>query len=407
MRKSGLFPRSRLWQRGLLLLLLVIILIMVWHFGFRGGGETGQSAGPGGMPHPGGAAGATTPVQVATVTQADVPVYLSALGTVIPNATVTVTSRVDGQLMKVYFTEGQKVKAGQLLAQIDARSYQATLAQYQAAKAQNEAQLKSAALTLARYRKLFAMDSLSRQDLDAQIATTAQYDGAVKADDAQIAAARLNIEYARITSPIDGRVGLRLVDPGNMVHSSDTTGIVTITQTQPAAVTFSVPQSNLPQLVKTLHHDQRLPVTAFDEDGKVALEQGSVAWLSNQIDTATGTVELKALFDNPAETLYPNQFVNVRVQTSTLNQVAVIPARALQLSSEGSFVFVVNKDNRVSRRQVQSGPAWGESQQAVLSGVKAGEQVVIQGIDRLTDGSKVQVVNADNSQNSAANTATR
>lgn len=385
---------SRLWKILLLLLFVAIVLLIVWRVWPHGGAQ-GPGGAAGGMRH-GGAAmmGGSTPVHGGKVTQTDVPVYLNALGTVIPNASVTVTSRVDGQLLKVYFTEGQQVKAGQLLAQIDPRSYQATLAQYQAERAQNAAQLKSAELTLARYRKLYAQDSLARQDLDSQIATVGQYSGAVKSDDAQIAAAQLNIEYARITSPVDGRVGLRLVDPGNMVHSSDTTGIVTVTQIQPAAVTFSVPQSNLPVLVKALHNQQSLPVTAFDEDGKTQLEQGKVQYLSNQIDTSTGSVELKALFANPQETLYPNQFVNVRVQTGTLNQAMVIPAQALQLSSEGSFVFVINSDNTVSRRQVQTGPAFGDSQQAILSGVKAGEQVVTEGIDRLTDGSKVQLVSA-------------
>ncbi|WP_230492701.1 MdtA/MuxA family multidrug efflux RND transporter periplasmic adaptor subunit [Martelella alba] len=338
--------------------------------------------------------GATTPVHAGTAGQADVPVYLTALGTVIPNATVTVTSRVDGQLMAVYFTEGQKVAQGQVLAQIDPRSYQATLAQYQGDLAQNQALLKSAQLTLARYRKLYAQDSLAKQDLDSQVATVGQYSGAIKTDEAQIAAARLDIEYSRITSPISGRVGLRLVDPGNNITTSDSTGIVTVTQTQPAAVTFSVPQSNIPVLVKALHHGQSLPAVAFDQDGTTKLAQGEVKFISNEIDTDTGTIKLKAEFANKDESLYPNQFVNIRLQTGLLKQATVIPSQALQLSSDGSFVFVINPDNTVTRKAVKTGPAFGDEQQSILSGISPGDKVVTEGIERLTDGSKVMLVNA-------------
>lgn len=346
--------------------------------------------------------GGATLVHSGVATTADVPVYLNALGTVIPNASVTVTSRVDGQLEKVYFTEGQKVEAGQLLAQIDPRSYQATLAQYQGELNENQALLKSAELTLARYRKLAAQDSLSRQDLDTQIATVGQYRGAVAADEAQIASAKLNIEYARITAPVSGRVGLRQVDPGNMVHTSDTTGLVTITQMQPAAVTFSVPQSNIPTLVKALHNGQALPATAFDEDNNRVLAQGEVKFISNQIDTSTGTVELKATFPNENDALYANQFVNLRLQTGTLSQATVIPTQALQLSSDGSFVFIINQDNSVTRKAVQAGPALNDDRQAILSGVQPGDRLVTEGLDRLTNGSKVTVAD-ENSVQTAAN----
>ncbi|MFZ4213724.1 MdtA/MuxA family multidrug efflux RND transporter periplasmic adaptor subunit [Pantoea endophytica] len=340
-----------------------------------------------------------TLVHSGVASSADVPEYLNALGTVIPNASVTVTSRVAGQLEKVFFTEGQKVSAGQLLAQIDPRSYQATLAQYQGDLNQNQALLKSAQLTLVRYQKLAAQDSLSRQDLDTQTATVGQYKGAVAADEAQIASAKLDIEYARITSPISGRVGLRLVDPGNMVQTTDTTGIVVVTQMQPAAVTFSVPQGNIPQLTKALHGGQSLPATAFDQDNSRALAQGEVKFISNQIDTATGTIELKATFPNEDESLFANQFVNLRLQTNILKHVTVIPAQALQLSSDGSFVFVINKDNTVTRKAVTTGPTFGEDQQAILNGVEPGDRLVTEGIDRLTNGSKVQL--ADESTTTA------
>lgn len=388
-------------KKILLLLLVILVALLAWRFWPQGSGAPKGAGGPGG---PGGMmTSGPTPVHAGAVTTADVPVYLTALGTVIPNATVTVTSRVDGQLTKVFFTEGQKVAAGQLLAQIDSRSYEATLAQYQGDLNQNQALLKSAQLTLTRYRKLYSQDSLSRQDLDSQVATVGQYSGAIKADQAQIAAAKLNIEFARITSPISGRVGLRLVDEGNMVHSSDTTGIVTVTQTQPAAVTFSVPQKNIATLIKALHNGQGLPAAAFDQDGNSQLATGNVKFISNQIDTSTGSIELKALFANEDEALYPNQFVNLRLQTGTLKQATVIPAQALQLSSDGSFVYVINKDQTVTRKAVKTGPMLGDSQQAILEGVNAGERVVTVGIDRLSSGSKVSVVTADETKAASGN----
>lgn len=382
---------SSLRKKIILLMLVILAAFVAWRFWPHGSGRVLNAGGPpGGMMMSG-----PTPVHAGLVSTADVPVYLTALGTVIPNATVTVTSRVEGQLMSVFFTEGQKVEAGQLLAQIDPRSYQATLAQYQGDLHQNQALLKSAELTLARYRKLFAQDSLSRQDLETQIATVGQYSGTIKADEAQIAAAKLNLEFTKITSPIAGRVGLRLVDAGNMVHSTDTTGIVTITQTQPAAVTFSVPQENIPVLLKSLHNGQSLPAVAFDQDGNRLLAEGSVQFINNQIDTSTGSVALKALFANKDEALYPNQFVNLRLQTGTIKQAMVIPAQALQLSSDGSFVYVINKDMTVTRKAVKTGPTLGETQQAILSGVIVGDQLVTEGIDRLSNGSKVKVISAE------------
>ncbi|AVG75563.1 MAG: MdtA/MuxA family multidrug efflux RND transporter periplasmic adaptor subunit [Pantoea ananatis] len=394
-------PRTRgsRWLKWLLLLIaLLIVAAVAWRLmGHKGAGGTLPARGHAGRHGgPGMLKGGTTLVHSGTASTADVPVYLYALGTVIPNASVTVTSRVDGQLEKVYFTEGQKVEAGQLLAQIDPRSYEATLNQYQGELSENMALLKSAELTLARYRKLAAQDSLSRQDLDTQIATVGQYRGAVAADQAQIASARLNIGYARITAPVSGRVGLRQVDPGNMIQSASTTGLVTITQMQPAAVTFSVPQSHIPTLVKALHHDRTLPATAFDQDNQHALSQGQVKFISNEIDTATGTITLKAMFANDDEALYANQFVNLRLQTSVLKGATIIPAQALQLSSDGSFVFIINKDNTVTRQPVTAGPAYGETWQAILQGVKPGDRLVTEGIDRLTNGSKVSV--ADSTQ---------
>lgn len=390
----------------MLLVVALVIAGVIWRLlpqagGPPGGGRPPFTGGPGG---PGGGmmnSGATL-VHSGTAQVADVAVYLNALGTVIPNMTVTVTSRVDGQLEKVNFIEGQKVTAGQLLAQIDPRAYQATLNQYQGSLAENKALLQSAELTLARYRKLYAQDSLARQDLDSQIATVGQYRGAVISSEAQIASAKLNLDYSRITAPVSGRVGLRLVDPGNMVLSSSSTGLVTITQMQPAAVTFSVPQSHIPELVAALHNDRTLPATAFDQDGSSVLDEGTVKFISNQIDTSTGTVTLKAMFPNLQETLYANQFVNLRLQLRTLKQATVVPSQAMQLSSDGNFVYVINKDNTVTRKAVTPGPTWHNNQQVVLSGVAPGDRLVTEGIDRLNNGSKVSVVDEHQGQGNAA-----
>lgn len=361
-------------------------------------GEPAASAQPGGLHSAlrrgGGFAGGPVPVQAATVTRADVAEYVSALGTVVPNAAVTVTSRVDGQLLAVHFTEGQAVEQGQLLATLDDRGFAATLAQYQGALAQDAAQLKNAQLTLARYRTLYAQDSLAKQDLESQIATVAQYQGAVQADQAQIAAAKLDLEYSRIRAPISGRVGLRLVDPGNMVRASDSTGLVTITQVQPIAVTFSLPQSHVPTLRQALQAGKRLTVIALDQDGQTQLAVGELHFMSNSIDASTGTVALKALFANEDEALYPNQFVNVRLQIRDHAQVPVVSRAAIQLAGSGHYVYVIGDDDKVRRQAVTVGPLYGHQQQAVLDGLQGGERLVTAGIDSLKDGVQVSVAQA-------------
>lgn len=347
-------------------------------------GPGGRRAGPG-MADP----NAAVSVAVGTAGAADVPVIQQALGTVIPNYSVTVTSRVDGELMAVYFTEGQYVKKGQLLAQIDPRAYQATLDQYQGEMAQNQALLKSAQLTAERYKRLFAKDSIAKQDLDTQTATVGQYAGAVKADEGQINAAKLNLVYAKIVSPIDGYVGLRLIDPGNIVSSSSTTGIVTVTQTNPIAVTFSLPQAQLTTLLPKVRKGEPLSVQALDQLGTTPLAHGTLKFISNEIDTTTGSIKLKALFENPDEKLYPNQFVNVKLTTDILHNAVVVPSAAVQLSSDGEFLYVV-KDGKVNRRSIKVGPAMGD-RTVVTQGVDQGEQVVTRGIDHLREGSKVEV----------------
>lgn len=335
-----------------------------------------------------------TPVQAGAATTGDVPVTLTALGTVTANASVTVTSRIDGHLQAVYFTEGQYVQKGQLLAQLDTRAYQAEVVQYQGTLAQSQAQLVSARQTLDRYERLFAKDSLARQDLDTQRSTVQQYEGAVQAAQGQIQAAQLNILYGRITAPVSGYVGLRLVDPGNVVHASDTTGIVTITQTHPIAVKFSIPQANLKSILGPLRQGKTLPVQALEQQGTQTIASGKLMFISNEVDSTTGSVQLKAVFDNNDDALYPNQFVNVRLQVDTLKQAVLVPSASVQQSDSGKYVFVVNADNTVRRQVVSTGPVTDDGRIVISTGVKAGDQVVTQGIDSLTNGSKVKLVKA-------------
>lgn len=337
---------------------------------------------------------AATPVQAGSATSGDVPVTLTALGTVTPNASVTVTSRIDGHLQSVHFTEGQYVEKGQLLAQIDTRSYQAELTQYQGTLAENQAQLSNARLTLERYQRLFAKDSLARQDLDTQQATAHQYEGAVQSAKGQIEAAQLNIGYGRIIAPVSGYVGLRQVDPGNMVHASDTSGIVTITQTHPIAVIFSIPQDSIKPVLTPLRQGKTLPVAALSQQGNQEIATGKVMFISNEIDTSTGSVQLKAVFDNKDDALYPNQFVNARLQVGTLSNAVLVPAAAVQLSDSGKFVFIVGADSTVKRQAVTTGPTADDGRVVISQGVQAGDTVVTQGVDSLSNGSKVKVVQA-------------
>ena len=372
-------PRSRRW---IIIFLVVLLLIAAWfvytHLGKRL------------MPN----IDMSTPVQAASATTADVPVTLTSLGTVTANASVTVTSRIDGHLRAVYFTEGQYVQKGQLLAQIDTRAYQAEVEQYQGTLIQNQAQLVSAKQTLERYQRLYAKDSLARQDLDTQVSTARQYEGAVQAAKGQIDAAQLNIDYGRITAPVSGYVGLRQVDPGNMVHASDTSGILTITQTRPIAVIFSIPQVNLKAVLGPLRKGQTLAVTALEQQGTQAIASGRVQFISNTVDTTTGSVQLKAMFDNTDDALFPNQFVNVRLQVGALKDAVLVPAAALQLSDSGKFVFIVGADNTVKRQAVITGPTAQDGRIVISQGVKAGDLVVTQGIDSLSNGSKVKLVHA-------------
>lgn len=332
-----------------------------------------------------------TPVQAAAAVLQSVPYYLNGLGTVTAANTVTVRSRVEGQLMALHFTEGEQVAAGTLLAEIDPRPYQVALTQAQGQLARDQATLANARRDLSRYEKLAKTSLVSQQDLDTQRALVSETLGTLKADEGNVASAQLNLTYSRITAPIAGRVGLRKVDTGNYISAGDTDGLVVITQTHPIDVVFSVAESNISQILKAQKSGQPLVVEAWDRSNTTLLTQGTLLSLDNQIDTTTGTIKLKARFSNEDDTLFPNQFVNARLKADTLQNAVTIPTAALQMSNEGNFVWVVNSENKVSKKRVTAGLQ--DSQKVVISaGLEAGERVITDGIDRLTDGATVDVV---------------
>lgn len=333
---------------------------------------------------------AATPVVAARAHRGNMPVYLTGLGTVTALNTVTVRPQVDGQLVSVAFREGQEVRTGQLLAQIDPRPFQVQLEQAEALAAKDAATLANARVDLRRYQALIEQDAVPRQQLDTQQASVDQLEATVKSDQAQINSARLNLTYARVTSPIDGRIGLRLVDPGNIVHTTDQSGLAVITERRPIAVVFTIPQDRLPDVQQQLGAGRRLSVDAFDRELATQLGSGTLDAVDSQIDQTTGTVKLKALFANEHDSLFPNQFVNARLKIRDLTDVVLVPAAAIQRGPQKAFVYVVGRSNTVESRDVSVTMTEGD-EAAIASGVADGEVVVTDGVERLQPGATVAV----------------
>jgi multidrug efflux system membrane fusion protein len=406
MQSSG--PRnSRRWLISLLVL-LIIAGICWWYWpgsslrkestattteqAHKGAGRSGGS-GKAVVNRPGfGGSTGPTPVRVAAATTGDFPIFYKALGTVTAMNTINVRSRVAGELVKLNFEEGQLVKAGDLLAQIDPRSYQIALQQAEGTLMQNQALLKNAQIDVQRYRGLFKEDSIAKQTLDTAESLVGQYQGTIKTNQAAVGDAKLNLDFAQIRAPISGRIGLRQLDVGNLVAANDTTALAVITQTKPITVNFTLPEKDLSAVISRYRSGDKLPVEAWDR-GDVKLQStGVLASLDNQIDITTGTLKFKARFDNQDEVLFPNQFVNVRLRADTLKNVVLVPTAAVQFGVNGTFVYVLDGDKKVRIRALKTG-ANDETSTVIKEGLVAGDRVVLEGTDRLKDGSDVEVVN--------------
>ncbi|MCD5330086.1 MdtA/MuxA family multidrug efflux RND transporter periplasmic adaptor subunit [Chromobacterium piscinae] len=347
---------------------------------------------------------APTAVGVADVRTMDAPLQLNALGTVTSTNTVTVRSRVDGQLDKIHFTEGQQVKQGQLLAELDARPYQAALTQAEGQLLRDQALLENARLDLARYKQLASQNSIAKQQVDTQQALVHQYEGTVKVDQGSVAAARINVDYTRVVAPISGRVGLRQVDSGNIVHASDANGLVTITQTQPINAVFAVPETSLASVLQAARDNKALKVEAWDRDNRHKLADGKLLALDNQLNTSTGTINIKASFANDQQQLFPNQFVNINLQLGVRKDAVVVPTVAVQLGKVGSYVYTVGGDSTVSIAKVKTGPVSG-TDTIIEDGLKPGQRVVIDGVDKLRNGAQVKVIDRAAQAREAASAA--
>jgi multidrug efflux system membrane fusion protein len=388
-------PRPASKRRGVIwFVLLFSIAGVVGYAVWRVGRPIAARAATDSTPRAGGGrgrgGGGLVPVVVANAARADIPVYLNGLGNATAFYTVTVKSRVDGQLMKVDFNEGDLVKQGQVIAEIDPRPYQVQLELAQATRARDQALLDNAKVDLERYKLLRQTEAIPKQQLDTQLALVSQYQATLQQDAANIDNAKLQLQYANVTSPITGVAGLRLVDPGNIVHAADVNGMVVLTQLQPISVLFTIPEDSLPQVMRKLRANVRLTVDAYNRDNSKKLASGTLVTIDNQIDNTTGTSKLKAVFDNRDSALFPQQFVNVRLLVDSLTKQLVVPNVAIQNGQQGTFVYVVDDRSRVYLKPVQVGITTDTSAQ-ILGGIADADRVVVDGTDRLVEGAQVRV----------------
>ncbi len=371
-------PRRRFPWSALIFLLLLALVAAGWWI-------RPQETTP-----PGGRRGFTgaVPVAAATAQSGALPVTVTALGTVTPLTTVTVRSQITGRLTGIFFKEGQDVKAGDALAEVDPRPYEAALKQAQGQLARDQAQLRNAQLDLTRFKTLVTKNAASQQSVDTQDALVQQYTGTVEMDQAQVRTAELNLEYCHIVAPVSGRLGIRLVDLGNFVQGGDATGIVVIAQLKPITVVFSLPEDAVPAVTRRLASGAELPVTVFDRNRRAQIATGRLTTIDNQVDVTTGTVKMKAEFANDDDSLFPNQFVNVDLLVNTLPSAVIIPSAAVQRGAPGTYVYLIGPDNTVSVRKVTLGPSAADKV-AITQGLSAGDKVVVDGADKLREGAKV------------------